>query len=110
MRAHVEFLANLVFSQRFQHKTFKSNMLFNKRSSNVHRARSCGIIRKQILRTPAATPASVHLTERAWPLGATKMSACVVSPALVITVAVFLRPATVAAERRASKHLLARAF
>ena len=52
-------------------------------------ARSCGIIRKQLLRTPAATPASVHLAERAWPLGDTRRSACVVSPDLVIAVAVF---------------------
>ena len=43
--------------------------------------------RKPILRTPAATRASgVHLMGRAWPLGATKRSACVVSPDLVIAV------------------------
>ena len=80
-RADVEILPDPLFSQRPQHKNIQTNGLSTEIFTDVSRA-LLRIMGKPILRTPAATPASgVHLMGRAWPLGVTKMSACVVSPA-----------------------------
>ena len=91
-RADVEILPDPLFSQRPQHKNIQTNGLSTEIFTDVSRA-LLRIMGKPILRTPAATPASgVHLMGRTWPLGVTKRSDCVVSPAPVITVAVHSPP------------------
>ena len=68
----------------FRPTAFKQELL------QTYRARSYG---EKILQTLAATPASgVHLMGRTWPLGVTKRSDCVVSPAPVITMVVYSPP------------------